>query len=249
MRHADEIIGSVGDLLEALKKHAVADQPTWYRGHSDATWKLTPSISRDKKTFAAENILTKRFKQNALRFLGSRPATEWDWLFLMQHYGTPTRLLDWTESPLVGLYFAVNEEKHHDKDGAIWCLLPKEMNHHAGHRPTNSMELPFIGVEQRLDEYLPAKILQEQSSFYQPMAAMCLRDSARIYAQLGVFTIIHREAVPVEEIGDAKHVWRIVIPKEKKRTLLEDLGYLSINQLTLFPELASVALIAKEAAK
>jgi hypothetical protein len=51
-----------------------------------------------------------------------------DWLCLMQHYELPTRLLDWTESPLVGLFFAVKDEKYESLDGRLFMLNAKRLN-------------------------------------------------------------------------------------------------------------------------
>jgi hypothetical protein len=55
------------------------------------------------------------------------PDDYFGWLFLAQHYGLPTRLLDWSESPLVALYFAVTEG-HEDHDGCVWALWPGGLN-------------------------------------------------------------------------------------------------------------------------
>jgi hypothetical protein len=60
-----------------------------------------------------------------------------------------------------------------------------------------------------------------------------------------VFTIIHREPTPIEEVGDHSHVWRYIIPAASKKDILEELATLAINQLSLFPELTSVANLAQ----
>lgn len=57
------------------------------------------------------------FKRLSMPVLDTKPETDWEWLFLAQHYGLPTRLLDWSTNPLVALYFAV--ENHDDKDGVV----------------------------------------------------------------------------------------------------------------------------------
>jgi len=227
-----------------LPKHHKVKVPLWFRGHAAKNWKLVPAIARKRGLMSAELNLMKKFRQNAIPHLVQRPKDDWEWLFLMQHYRLPTRLLDWTESPLVALYFAVREKPR--TDGALWCLLPTELNKHANIEFPLATEIPAFDHDEVAQNYLPLKLAAETTSKLNPLAAIALRNSPRMAAQLGAFTITHREPIPIENVGNGKHVWQYVIPAKSKTKIRQDLGHLRITKLTLFPELESVAEIAQE---
>lgn len=244
MRYKESRIESVSDLIKKLELHVKDKTPIWFRGQSTANWGLTPSIAREKKFAGAEAILIKRFKQNALPHIPTHPQTEWDWLFLMQHYRLPTRLLDWSESPLAALYFAVADKSK--KNAALWCLDPIALNSEANITFDHGGEIPAFGYDKVLDSYLPSSIASEHTTDLNPIAAIAQRNSPRIAAQLGTFTITHRTHTSVEDVGTSKHVWMYVISGNKKNKIRKELASLRYTKLTLFPELDSVAETAQE---
>jgi hypothetical protein len=78
-----------------------------------------------------ENKLYEEFERCAAQLCDVRPGEdwEWEWYFLMQHHGVPTRLLDWTDGALIGLHFALRNksaEKRHEP--AVWVLDPYWLN-------------------------------------------------------------------------------------------------------------------------
>jgi FRG domain len=104
----------------------------WFRGQQNANWGLQPKLLRPEFTAAAqpesEAEIRQEFQSRALQMIQGRlPADKWEWYFLMQHYGAPTRLLDWTDSPLIALFFALHEHPG-DRDAAVWMLDPWWLN-------------------------------------------------------------------------------------------------------------------------
>lgn len=246
MRFKDRKIRKIGDLLRVLGDQLADDAMIWFRGQSDSSWQLIPGLARSAAAPNAEMALIKRFKQNAVPHLPTKPSSEWEWewLFLMQHYRLRTRLLDWTESPLAGLFFAVNGLS--SQDAALWCLDPVALNKHANINFSHSLEIPAFDHDEILKNYLPSTIASETTSDLPPIAAIASRNSPRIAAQLGTFTISHRKFPPIEDVGDKNHVWRMIIPSDAKDHLLRELKHLRYSKLTLFPELDSVAEDAQE---
>ena len=239
---------SIGELLDLLKRISKDKPAVWFRGQAVAKWKLKPSIMRPPHSFDDEVVLLKRFKQNAVPLVDTVPDEEADWLFLMQHHRVPTRLLDWTESPLVALYFAIApsaEKKHDSKDASLWCLFPHSLNALVGIRMDSSYDIPCFGHEDVLDTYLPSRAAGITTASPKPIALIAPRPFRRLHVQQGVFTLFHRNTTPLEELADDKgkqpHIVKLIIPASAKSKLRNELRLLQIDRLALFPELENVA--------
>lgn len=239
-------INSIQELLEILQGLPNgSSQTTWYRGQADESWELTPYYMRLKDA-QSESTFLKRFKQNAAMLIESSPKESFEWLFLMQHYGVPTRLLDWSESPLVALYFAVESLAHNDEDGALWLLYPTELNRNAGINDKEEEGYIPSFEDEELKGYSVESVKINSRIQLFPVATIATRNNSRIQAQLGVFTIHHNENIPIENVGSGEHALKIVIPAASKEIIKNQLLLLGYTKFKLFPELSSIGDIIKE---
>jgi hypothetical protein len=114
------------DVVEAIDNLTSNPYEWLFRGQEEASWSLAPTLERicpADTRYRAERQLFEDFTAKAHIYTSHLPPTEdfQSWMATMQHHGIPTRLLDWTYSPYVALFFAVNKKGNEDR-ATIWAI-------------------------------------------------------------------------------------------------------------------------------
>lgn len=224
----------------------------WYRGIDNASYSLDPSALRNRSN--GREALNNENQNNLNFWIRGRPyiptniTTSWEKMFLMQHYGFPTRLLDWSESLMVAAYFSVRDIKSKD-DGAVWILSPqwltlKEFDQPVTHINSSHPWLQPYTIEsaatQNFDEFnqrIPLPIIPDHID-------------ERILVQQGRFTIHSYQKNSLEnlanedkkEFGDSCFIRKIIIPTHAKPTIRQQLKiFCGISESSLFPGLEGLS--------
>lgn len=164
----------------------------WFRGQGMAKYTLLPSLLRHSNGLQKEQEMFHTFRRFAERIF-KNSESEWETLFNMQHYHIPTRLLDWSETFGVALYFAVNNSDGID-DSALYLLDPLKLNEECG--KDKVYRLPFDEEEFKYSTiYWQNKPFKANS----PIAVEPVFQNDRINAQRGTFTVHHNNTEPIEK--------------------------------------------------
>jgi hypothetical protein len=239
------------DLRAELDK--LSNEKQWaFRGQEKAEWGLTHTLYRQLKNRGIkpesweeqEERIIRIFSRKAHLFLPALPGNFLEWLALMQHHGAPTRLLDFTWSPYVAAFFALDNATG-DEDAAIWAVNNLLVNVHRD---------PALSTRTKMFPSPPPTLEQDPCFIHcrkSGKRTACILNpfvmNQRLIAQSGTFLVPTVLDTPLDELLLECHQATCALLKLQIRTsevrqeAMWDLYQMNINQATLFPGLDGLA--------
>lgn len=252
----------------------------WFRGHSKCEYRLVPGPLRDftlttdgrgqpiregqsiqssgsEVTGVNPERMLAEFKRQAQPFIDRPLTNEFEWMFLAQHHGLPTRLLDWSTNALVALYFAVSQASEMNGDGtkaceefldpnsdefrddgfAVFVIDPGAINNTICKEPD---PIDISAFPNQWAHYLDP--VAHIGKAYAPICVTAPHISPRIRAQSGVFTLHGANIWPLDYYTILRPlITKIFIPCTATIKIAKSLAKLSINRSLIYPGLDSVA--------
>lgn len=255
------------ELIKELYREAWDDNWCGYRpyiafhGLSDCTYGLETKIKRLGDLYKPEKIddekiccscwhkyrekrLLETFRSYATEWL-PRDASDWEVMLLGQHYGLPTRLLDWTSSPMVALFFATEDATKWDEDGVVWCVKVKETKKHLNHSVGEILKERKLvytledlhrskGRSLKFFDLLPDNNL----IWFEPPSS-----SPRIVNQYAFFSVMPSVLASYSEYFKLNRdiIWGVRIIKDLKKEIHDRLQIMNITHRTVYPGLEGIA--------
>lgn len=263
-RHAQDLLPDTSTAPVERKMEG-----NWYRGVGlGKTHGLNPGLFRHaslkdaRSLLRLERVMLEDFRRQAVFHNeannGNTEDADFRLLFIMQHYGIPTRLLDWSTNPLIALYFALSTaplvKGRYTEEAAVWVMNPVSWNRHAlamldhkdlgaishGTKPATAYEPKQI-INGELESSAMAS-MQER-----PAAILGIANNARMFAQRGVFTIFGKDLSPMEKQYEKEGfpegaLVKIAIPKESISEMLIILVRLGYTDSVSYPDLQGLAM-------
>ncbi|GEQ76458.1 hypothetical protein CTTA_3463 [Comamonas testosteroni] len=195
-----------------------------FRGQANSAWPLLPSIARFAKSIKGygsisglEEHLLQRFRQFAIPFKDFRQLPVIEQLVHAQHYGLPTRLLDWSTNPLKALFFAVEDPQNDTIDGAIYMTRPESWMEGTAHISEIKDFLAFF------PEVLHERIASQDAC----LLAFPLSETDMTITALSA----------TNRPKSLEFLQQITIPAAAKRDLRKQLSVLGITHRSVYPGL------------
>ena len=222
-----------------------------YRGMLDADFRLDTSLHRNCKTLKKdlEPAILKNFTKYAALEDPTVERSVWHQMILGQHHGLPTRLMDWSQSPLIGLHFATNERDMDftdKRDGAVWRIDMKEL---VGLLP-DKYRMPLVtkssvvftvdglaGITGSLKQY-DEDMGDRAMAVIEPPSI-----DLRIVNQYAFFSVIPSGMDDVEKFLDenTENTVKYIIDKKLRWRVRDMLDQLNISERTVYPGLDGIS--------
>ncbi len=211
------------DRIESIKKESEKNSngaEILFRGQREDK-ALLPKLARlnlNGEIANIEKLMLDEFRRACIPLAEYQPMDNWDLLALAQHHGLPTRLLDWTYSALVALWFVVNREPEGNNHGVVWVL--------------NADIKDFRNKNQQGDP-----LSNKVTKIFRPKVI-----SKRISAQSGAFTVhkINSSAriVKFETHKEFKNkITKLIVPHDSFPRIRNSLKIMGVNHSTIFPDI------------
>ncbi|RMA66573.1 FRG domain-containing protein [Ulvibacter antarcticus] len=235
------------DLVSSKNMHS------WiYRGQSNASWPMVSSLSRYLISFKVhkdawshqEERLLRIFKRKAHHFLNHLPNDNeaFEWLALMQHFGTPTRLIDFSFSPYVSAFFAIHRTTI---DSAVWAIFPPNFDRDDTVTLMDGTKLNPKEMWMRTENSYENNFLPGTNNFL--VMGEPEKMNQRLIAQAGTFVVPGVLDKTLESVvlnyypdGD-KCIKKIILKKDIRDEAMRDLYRSNITESTLFPGIDGMA--------
>lgn len=170
----------------------------------------------------------------------------WQLVAMGQHYGLPTRLLDWTYSPLVAAHFVTEDIASYDEDGAIYCFdltevekqLPDSLRKELLTQKTDVFTIAMLDDHIRNFQEMHDLKKEPYFLFYEPASG-----SDRMANQYALFGVCSDPSYSLEELMSSEEMtslYKIIIPKEVKLEIRDKLDYINISERLIYPGLDGI---------
>lgn len=227
----------------------------WFRGQENVGWPLEPNIFRFG-LLKDEDEIRGEFRRKAPQYMTEPPPQDyWGWYILMQHYGAPTRLLDWTDSALVALFFALNGKVQPPPedgqspledaaDAVVWMLDPWWLNKTV--TGDESIQLAdFDWAKEYLDEIYES-IDRNGNTNIEPPDPVAVDPqflARRVAVQRSHFTIFGHSRDGLTRLAQKPggHLIKIAIARESAPRMRADLLTLGISDTSIYPDLKGLS--------
>lgn len=231
-----------------------------YRGQGKSEWKIGSSLERSEfygpieRIDSIEHQLVEEFKRSFNNYsLGeSTPTNLVEWLALIQHFGSPTRLVDFTRSPYVAAYFAFEEEYVDNKYVSVWIVDHVRFYQRAiYYLEKKGIPANYFKQQIKTEPYVFSDLLLQHLFDLQNLDCVIplvpYSVNSRYLLQQSIFlapcNIAKSFLDQLEFLGEAGHeaVLKINLPARLRNEVLRDLDKMNINRASLFPGLDGFA--------